>query len=149
MDETGRACIADFGLAAITQNLDFTRAVSIQRGDTLRWIAPEVLNGGSHSKETNVFSFAMVMIEVRRRWPTRHGSLTYCPFAPSQVFTGAVPFDDRPPVTTMLDITQGRRPPRPTHPTCTEELWLLVQRCWDHEPRSRPEMSEVLQALSK
>jgi len=64
-----------------------------------------------------------------------------------QVFTGRAPFSDRTPVMAMLLMTQGERPPRPTHPTFTEELWTLTQRCWYHDPHLRPEVSEVLQVL--
>jgi anti-sigma factor ChrR (cupin superfamily) len=48
----------------------------------------------------------------------------------------------------MFAITQGTRPPRPTHPTFTENLWTLMRRCWDHDPHLRPEVSEVLQLLT-
>ena len=65
MDGSGNARIADFGLATVTQNLDSLRSTSCQRGHTVRWTAPELLNEGTYSKETDVFSFAMVMIEVR------------------------------------------------------------------------------------
>ena len=44
---------------------------------------------------------------------------------------------------------EGKRPPRPVHPTLTEDLWMLIQRCWDPEPDSRPETSEVLNILIK
>ena len=47
----------------------------------------------------------------------------------------------------MLAITQGRRPPRPTHPNFAENLWTLMQRCWDQDPHLRPEVSEALQVL--
>jgi len=47
----------------------------------------------------------------------------------------------------MLRIVQGDRPPRPTHPTFTEGLWSLTQRCWGEDPQLRPEASEVLQVL--
>jgi len=65
MDNSGHARIADFGLATVTQNLDSMRTASLQHGHTARWTAPEVLNGGQHSKEADIFSFAMVMIEAR------------------------------------------------------------------------------------
>lgn len=29
------------------------------------WTAPEVLNGGSYSEASDIFSFAMLMVEVR------------------------------------------------------------------------------------
>jgi len=66
VDKSGHACIADFGLATITQTLDLIPNASHQRGHTLRWTAPEILKeqGGAYSKEADIFSFAMVMIEV-------------------------------------------------------------------------------------
>ena len=67
VDATGRARITDFGLTRVTQNLDSIRSGSGEQGYTARWTAPEILNGeGEHSKEADIFSFAMVMIEVRR-----------------------------------------------------------------------------------
>ena len=47
----------------------------------------------------------------------------------------------------MLAIMSGKRPPRPTHPSFTGGLWILMQRCWDQNPESRPEASEVVKAL--
>ena len=47
----------------------------------------------------------------------------------------------------MLAITQGKRPERPKHPDFTENLWTLIQRCWDEDPHLRPEASEVVHAL--
>ena len=66
MDDSGRARLADFGLATVTQNLDSMQSASRQRGYTARWAAPEVLEEGLCSKETDIFSFAMVMVEARR-----------------------------------------------------------------------------------
>ena len=65
MDDSGHARIADFGLAVVIQNSDSTRSDSSSGGHSPRWTAPEVLEGGTHSKQSDVFSFAMVMIEVR------------------------------------------------------------------------------------
>ena len=68
VDDAGCARITDFGLARVTQNLDLIRSASDERGHTARWTAPEILNEqGSHSKEADVFSFAMVMVEVRHK----------------------------------------------------------------------------------
>ena len=146
MDDSGNARIAGFGTATVTKNLDSVQSSNYQRG-TPRWTAPEVLNKGPNSKEANIFSFAMVMIEVCHRQPTVCRTLTYYHFGSIQVFTGAVPFSAQSLVWVMLSMAQGERPPRPTHPTLTENLWTLMQRCWDHDPHSRPEVSEVLQVL--
>ena len=64
VDSCGTARIVDFGFTTVTQNLDSKQSVSRQCGHTPRWAAPEVLNEGAYSKEADIFSFAMVMIEV-------------------------------------------------------------------------------------
>ena len=65
MNDSGHACIADFGLAKVALDPDSVRSALCQNGYTPRWTAPEVMNGGPCSKEADSFSFAMVMIEVR------------------------------------------------------------------------------------
>ena len=65
MDDEGHARISDFGLATIAQDFDSMRSMSEDHGHTARWTAPEILKEtGTYSKEADVFSFAMVMIEV-------------------------------------------------------------------------------------
>ena len=65
VDDAGHARITDFGLATVTQNLDSMRTTSEDHGHTARWTAPEILTEeGTYSKEADIFSFAMVMIEV-------------------------------------------------------------------------------------
>ena len=66
MDAKGCARITDFGLAVVTQDLDSIQSDSDECGGSARWIAPEILDSrGTHSKEGDIFSFAMVTIEVR------------------------------------------------------------------------------------
>ena len=66
MDASGNARITDFGLVMVAQDLDSLRGGLGECGDDARWIAPEILeNRGTYSKEADVFSFAMVTIEVR------------------------------------------------------------------------------------
>ena len=68
MDRVGHARITDFGLAMVTQSLDSVRSASGDQGRTVRWTAPEILNKkGTYSKEADIFSFAMVMIEARHK----------------------------------------------------------------------------------
>ncbi|KAF9644226.1 kinase-like protein [Thelephora ganbajun] len=127
VDGSGRACITDFGEATVVKDEDFVEDNSDTFGYTPRWAAPEVLVGGAFSKEADIFSFAMVMIEV---------------------FTGAVMFSDKPILGAMSAVVQGERPPRPAHRAFTDNLWTLMQRCWDHDPSLRPQASEVLEILA-
>ena len=66
VDDSGHARIGDFGLATVNADVDSERSVSADRVHATRWTAPEVLNEGTHSKEADIFSFGMVMIEVHR-----------------------------------------------------------------------------------
>ncbi|KAF9789483.1 kinase-like domain-containing protein [Thelephora terrestris] len=127
VDHTGQARITDFGLATVTQNLESIRTASGEQGYTARWTAPEILNEeGTYSKEADVFSFAMVMIEV---------------------YTGVAPFHQSNATAVVLAIMKGTRPPRPTHPRFTSDLWRLMQHCWDQNPHSRPEVPSILNDL--
>ena len=66
VDDCGNAHITDFGFTTVTQNPDSMGTASCHHGKTPRWTAPEVLKGGPYDgKEADIFSFAMVMIEVR------------------------------------------------------------------------------------
>ena len=74
VDNTACARITDLGLATVTQNMDSVRSGLDEHGHTARWTAPEILGEeGSHSKEADVFSFAMVMIEVCHKWAFSSG----------------------------------------------------------------------------
>ncbi|KAF9646470.1 kinase-like protein [Thelephora ganbajun] len=127
VDDSGHTRIADFGLAMVTQNPDSMPSAPPHRGYTPRWAAPEVMTEEAYSKEADIFSFAMVMIEV---------------------FTSAVPFGNVSHYKAMSAVVEGERPPRPKHPAVTGGLWELMRRCWNQDPFSRPEVSEILQALS-
>jgi hypothetical protein len=74
-------------------------------------------------------------------------TLAHCHLSSPQVFTGAVPFSNNSSAAAVLIIMRGERPSRPTHPVLTNQLWALMQRCWDQNPRSRPGVAQTLQSL--
>ena len=65
VDADGCARIMDFRPAMVILDVDSEQAISDQHARSRQWSAPEVLGGGAISKETDIFSLAMVMIEVR------------------------------------------------------------------------------------
>ena len=148
VDGSGRARITDFGLATVTQRVGSVLSILDEYQQTARWTAPEILNDqGSYSKEADIFSFAMVTIAVSYVSPTAYGAASHCYPTPTQVFTGAVPFNNLPDAAAMLAVMEGRRPQRPSHPTFTDELWTLTQRCWHDNYGLRPEGLEVSRVL--
>ena len=68
VDNIPHARIADFGITTVTKNLDSIRTETRQDVHTPRWSAPEIIHGQNPSKDSDVYSFAMVMIEVHREW---------------------------------------------------------------------------------
>ena len=61
----GRALITDPGLVMVTQSLDSAWGTADECAGSVRWVAPEILGGwGTYSKEGDIFSLAMVTIEV-------------------------------------------------------------------------------------
>ena len=59
------ALIADFGLAMITGNPDSIQPATRQPYNIALWIAREVLEVDNPTKESYIYLFAVVMIEVR------------------------------------------------------------------------------------
>ena len=74
-------------------------------------------------------------------------SLANAFFILTQAFTGNVPFHPYSPPAAMLAILGAKRPERPTNPNLTDELWELMEHCWNQDPHLRPEMSVVLGIL--
>ena len=62
----GNARISDFGLATVVRDPDSLGTVSDEQDITVRYASPEILREpGRSSRESDVFAFGMVMIEVR------------------------------------------------------------------------------------
>ena len=145
VDDSGHANITDFGLGQDTLGV-----VSTPERWSMRWTAPEILlETGEPSMEADVFSFGMVMVEVCYNptsvCPPEVDSLLASRW--NKAFTGEGPFSNLNPAAAMIAIVRGDRPPRPTHPTFTDTLWELMNKCWDRDRHGRPRMLEVLLAL--
>ena len=89
------------------------------------YLAPEVLSGESHIKESDIYSFGMIMWEFT---------------------TGRKPFHDRPHDSYLImDILAGKRPKITND---TPEFYVeLMKRCWDHNPENRPTAREIEDSL--
>src|SRR3989440_9697662 len=91
------------------------------------YLAPEVLSKKPYTKESDIYSFGMIMWEFT---------------------TGKKPFHDRPhDHYLMLDILKGERPQITDD---TPEFYAeLMKRCWDHDPENRPTAKEIKDCLGK
>ena len=91
------------------------------------YLAPEVLSRKPYTKESDIYSFGMIMWEFT---------------------TGKKPFHDRPHNHLLIsDILNGERPQiTDDTPKFYSEL---MKRCWDHNPENRPTAQEMINCLFK
>src|SRR5438552_4308083 len=90
-------------------------------------MAPEVLSKKPYTKESDIYSFGMIMWEFT---------------------AGKKPFHDRPhDQYLMMDILNGIRPQVTDD---TPEFYAeLMKKCWDHSPENRPTVREIYDCLQK
>ncbi|TFK41755.1 kinase-like domain-containing protein, partial [Crucibulum laeve] len=138
---SGRACLADFGLshAVNSESLRWASNEStIQIGGTIRWQAPELNSPTAEdsitTKEADIYAFACVCYEI---------------------FTGFIPFFEiQRDLTVMLKVMQGLKPSRPVRGTSwisdfylTDHIWEILEDCWQEEPFLRPSAAQVSNQL--
>src|SRR5438270_7292959 len=89
------------------------------------YLAPEVLSRKPYTKESDIYSFGMIMWEFT---------------------TGKKPFHDRSHNHCLItDILKGERPQITDD---TPEFYTeLMKRCWDHNPENRPTAEEIYDCL--
>ncbi|KZT71410.1 kinase-like protein [Daedalea quercina L-15889] len=160
IDEHKRACLSDFGLTTILyrpETINIVSNVSVF-ASTARWMAPELhdpdkfgLEHGTPSKESDVYSFSMVMWEVRHILPPMR---TFLPDVRTpKVFTGRYPYDEsRLDGQVLNKILTGKRPLRPLEAKSlglSDEVWEVMERCWREDRLRRPRIYVVLQDLKK
>ena len=46
-----------------------------------------------------------------------------------------------------IDVINGKRLNRP--PKATDDIWELMQRCWEQDPKKRPTFKEIQPKLEK
>jgi serine/threonine protein kinase len=132
------AKLADFGLSK-TKNSSTRYSHQTLNTGTLKWMVPEVFgipqdendNGSmelpdprAHPFKADVYSFAIVC---------------------SEILTKKEPFRGVPLGGLLKHIRDGRRPELPDG--CPRRLASLIKRCWEFEPRSRPDFREICREL--
>ncbi|XP_068944244.1 tyrosine-protein kinase Fer isoform X7 [Petaurus breviceps papuanus] len=92
----------------------------------IKWTAPEALNYGRYSSESDAWSFGILL------WETF--SLGVCPY-PGMTNQHA-----------REQVEQGYRMSAPQK--CPEEIYKIMLRCWDYKPENRPKFIELQKELA-
>ncbi|KAM8793430.1 tyrosine-protein kinase Fer-like [Eudromia elegans] len=116
--------ISDFGMSR--QEDDGVYSSSGLKQIPIKWTAPEALNYGRYTSESDIWSFGILL------WETF--SLGVCPY-PGMTNQQA-----------REQVEKGYRMSSPQK--CPEEIYKIMQRCWDYKPENRPKFSEIQKELS-
>ncbi|XP_007529260.1 tyrosine-protein kinase Fer isoform X2 [Erinaceus europaeus] len=92
----------------------------------IKWTAPEALNYGRYSSESDVWSFGILL------WETF--SLGVCPY-PGMTNQQA-----------REQVERGYRMSAPQH--CPEDIFKIMMKCWDYKPENRPKFSDLQKELT-
>lgn len=80
----------------------------------------------TESKAADVFAFGMFALEV---------------------FTGKIPFGELKNEAVVYRVSRGVRPEMPRNAQAvglTDDVWTLLESCWQQDPQKRPSMEEVV-----
>ncbi|NXF41127.1 FES kinase, partial [Nyctibius bracteatus] len=117
--------ISDFGMSREEEDGVYASTGGMKQ-IPVKWTAPEALNYGRYSSESDVWSFGILLWEA--------------------FSLGAVPYANLSNQQTREAVEQGVRLDPPEQ--CPEDVYRLMQRCWEYDPRKRPSFSTVHQDLT-
>ncbi|KAM8854134.1 tyrosine-protein kinase Fer isoform X2 [Synchiropus splendidus] len=116
--------ISDFGMSR--QEDDGVYSSSGLKQIPIKWTAPEALNYGRYSSESDVWSYGILL------WETF--SLGVCPY-PGMTNQQA-----------REQVEKGYRMSCPQR--CPEDVYKVMQHCWQYNPEDRPKFSELQRELA-
>ncbi|XP_065821549.1 tyrosine-protein kinase Fer isoform X1 [Labrus bergylta] len=116
--------ISDFGMSR--QEDDGIYSSSGLKQIPIKWTAPEALNYGRYSSESDVWSYGILL------WETF--SLGVCPY-PGMTNQQA-----------REQVEKGYRMACPQR--CPDDVYKVMQRCWQYNPEDRPKFIELQRDLA-
>ncbi|KAG9017190.1 hypothetical protein FRB90_001409 [Tulasnella sp. 427] len=124
----GEALLCDFGLSKL---FDTNTSEMLKGAGTYRWTAPEIHNNESKTSASDMYAFAMCIVEI---------------------ITEKVPFQQtRAAAAVILDIVTGKHPAKTPEwspdGTSYEGLWSIAEKCWSMDPTKRPSAQDVMNML--
>jgi serine/threonine protein kinase len=133
VDQGWKIKICDFNLSKLIE--ESTRSSSVGGMLNPRWLAPEVLTGGSATAASDVFSFGVVLWEL---------------------LTWAIPWEGVNAFQLVFMVSSGDRlampalealPGKPPEPAVYDAYVALVRRCWAQDAADRPTFGDIISEL--
>uniref|UniRef100_A0A671Q747 non-specific protein-tyrosine kinase n=1 Tax=Sinocyclocheilus anshuiensis TaxID=1608454 RepID=A0A671Q747_9TELE len=115
--------ISDFGMSRQEQDGVYS-ATGGMKQIPVKWTAPEALNYGRYTTESDVWSFGVLLWETFSRGVT--------PYTIPHNMNNQQTRDE---------VERGYRMPAPNN--CPGEIYALMCQCWQYEPRNRPSFRKL------
>ncbi|XP_035386712.1 tyrosine-protein kinase Fes/Fps isoform X2 [Electrophorus electricus] len=112
--------ISDFGMSRQEQDGVYS-ATGGMKQIPVKWTAPEALNYGRYTSESDVWSFGVLLWETFSRGISPYTSMTN--------------------QQTRDEVERGYRMPAPSG--CPAEIYTLMCYCWQYDPRNRPSFQKL------
>ncbi|KAJ1180115.1 hypothetical protein NDU88_005339 [Pleurodeles waltl] len=116
--------ISDFGMSREEEDGVYSSTGGMKQ-IPVKWTAPEALNYGRYTSESDIWSFGILL------WET--------------FSLGAVPYSTMSNQQTRESLEKGYRLPSPDR--CPADVYQLMQRCWEYDQKKRPNFTTVHQEL--
>uniref|UniRef100_A0A673Z9V6 Tyrosine-protein kinase n=1 Tax=Salmo trutta TaxID=8032 RepID=A0A673Z9V6_SALTR len=123
--EQSRVKISDFGMSREQQDGVYSAAGGLKQ-IPVKWTAPEALNYGRYSTESDVWSFGVLLWETFSR--------------------GVTPYTSMSNQQTRDEVEKGYRMLAPN--SCPPDVYAIMCRCWQYDTRNRPSFSKLRTELS-
>lgn len=141
INNKGRACLTDFAnLNLLTilsdQSSNTTNASKTGTYGTTRWMSPELL-------EPN-------WSDLKRSRPTKESDCYALGMVIYEVLSGRAPFAIWTDFTVVREVLGGARPERPRGvqgERFQDNIWEMLEGCWEPQPDHRPGLDAVLLSL--
>ncbi|XP_062571414.1 macrophage-stimulating protein receptor-like [Saccostrea cucullata] len=127
LNEDRHAVVADFGLSRDIYEKDYYSSSNKKTRLPVKWMAPESLEKGIYSSQSDVWSFGVTMWELLTR--------------------GSKPYPEVDGWDMLKYLKNSRRLPKPTK--CPDILYNKMLRCWNFDPDERPSFSDLVIELSE
>ena len=135
IDDDGCAVVAGFGLITLVPGQS-TFLSSCMDAGAVQWMSPELLNpekfglsGIQQTKESDCYALGMVAYEI---------------------LSGCAPFGTNGHFAILRKVVDGEHPERPQGDAgklFTDEIWSMLDCCWEAEPRVRASARDMLRCL--
>ncbi|XP_078515778.1 tyrosine-protein kinase receptor TYRO3 [Lissotriton helveticus] len=124
LNENMSVCVADFGLSKKIYSGDYYRQGSASKLP-VKWLALESLADNVYTVSSDVWAFGITMWEIVTLGQTPYAGIENC-----EIYNY---------------LTGGNRLKQP--PDCLDDLYEMMCRCWQSEPKNRPNFTTLKRQL--